>query len=228
MDKNIVIAIFVLSSFTIAIITSFLFSFISQTTVDKTNPSSKIIPSPKQLVGKTEDAKDDVQLLRLYKTAILPEIHNYHDIISTEVHRIDNNKLLFTIYLDGNPNNNEKFETVYIWTLSYIDSIDNRNQIYTIIIPNFANDSDFNNKGWYLAVFNNTNNQYSLPLSKIKDMPESKVEVFLDSSFIGNIFSFNYSTAVMVRVNDSFLAKPPDYLLDSSPDNNFFWLKWFE
>ena len=31
----------------------------------------------------------------------------------------------------------------------------------------------------------------------------------------------------MIRVNDTFLDKQPDYLIDSSPDDNSFWSKWF-
>ena len=117
---------------------------------------------------------------------------------------------------------------MYVWLLSQNDRVGGKGQIYTIIIPNFSNDSAFDNKGWYLAVFNNTNNQYSLPLSKLKDMPESGVEVSIDPSFLGNAFSFNYSTAVMIRVNDTLVAKAPDYLMDSAPDDNFFWLNWFK
>jgi hypothetical protein len=33
--------------------------------------------------------------------------------------------------------------------------------------------------------------------------------------------------STMIRVNNTFLNKPPDYLVDSAPDNDLFWLKWF-
>ncbi len=59
-------------------------------------------------------------------------------------------------------------------------------------------------------------------------MSERSVEVSIDPSFLGNTFSFNYSTAVMVRVNDTLVAKAPDYLMDSTPDDNSFWLNWFK
>ena len=68
--------------------------------------------------------------------------------------------------LAGDPNKNEKYETAYIWLLYYNTSNTNRSlprheeQIYTLIIPNFAPDSNFSLKGWYMAVFNN----YSLYL----------------------------------------------------------------
>jgi hypothetical protein len=31
----------------------------------------------------------------------------------------------------------------------------------------------------------------------------------------------------MIRVNDTFLDKGPDYLIDSSPNDDVFWSKWF-
>lgn len=129
--------------------------------------------------------------------------------------------------MNGDPNQNKKFEAAYLWLLNYITPINKGDRIYTVIIPNFANSSNFKNKGWYLAIYNNTNNEYTLPLSRIKDMPNDKVEVSIDSILIGNILNFNYTTAVMIRVTDTFLAKPPDYLVDSSPDDNLFWSKWF-
>jgi hypothetical protein len=105
----------------------------------------------------------------------------------------------------------------------------NQQKSYTVIIPNFAVDSNFKNKhGWYLTIFNNTNNSYTLPLSKISDMPKNKVQVFIDPDFIGNPPSFNYLVSVMIRVNSTFLNKPPDYLVDSAPDNELFWIQqWF-
>ncbi len=228
MNPQTIISLSTITSFIIAVAISFLITAILQTHSVKYNPPNEIIPSAKQLIGKTKDAKNDAKLLSLYETAIMPSVQDYHDIISSEVYRVSNDRLLFTIQLDGNPNHNERFETAYVWLLSQNDLVSGKGQIYTITIPNFANDSSFDNKGWYLAVFNNTNNQYSLPLSKLKDMPESSVVVSIDPSFLGNTFSFNYSTAVMVRVNDTIVAKAPDYLMDSAPDDNSFWLNWFK
>jgi hypothetical protein len=51
--------------------------------------------------------------------------------------------------LAGDPNKNEKYETTYIWLIYYNTSSINRNsasqkdQIYTLLIPNFAPDSNF-------------------------------------------------------------------------------------
>ena len=80
-----------------------------------------------------------------------------------------------------------------------------------------------------MAVFNNTNNSYTLPLSRISDMPTNKVQVFIDPIFVGNPSStFNYSVSSMIRVNNTVLDKPPDYLVDYVPDNfNSFWKQWF-
>ena len=91
----------------------------------------------------------------------------------------------------------------------------------------FAPNSDFSLKGWYMAVFNNTADTYTLPLAKISNMPKNKVQVFIDPSLIGSPSSFNYMTCVMVRVNSTFLNKPPDYLMDSVPHNDRFWQEWF-
>jgi len=87
-------------------------------------------------------------------------------------------------------NKNEKYETAYIWLLYYnasdIDRIStsNNEQVYTLIIPNFGLDSDFSLKGWYIAVFNNTADTYTLPIAKISNMPKDKVQVFIDPSLI--------------------------------------------
>jgi hypothetical protein len=78
-----------------------------------------------------------------------------------------------------------------------------------------------------MAVFNNTANTYTLPLSKISDMPKDKAQVFIDPSLIDNPTSFKYMTCVMVRVNSTFLNKAPDYLMDSGPHNDRFWEAWF-
>jgi hypothetical protein len=183
--------------------------------------------------NKIQDSRGDAKLIPLYKTDNFPKVRDYHDILSAEVNKIsDDGKslLLLTIDLAGDANKNEKYETVYLWLINYTDSLNGTAQkSYTVIIPNFAVDSNFKNKrGWYLAIFNNTNNSYTLPLSKISDMPKNKVQVFIGPDFIGNAQSFNYIVGVMVRVNSTFLDKPPDYLVDSAPDSNeLFWIQWF-
>ena len=139
---------------------------------------------------------------------------------------------------------NKNHETVYIWLLFNVVTnnisnkdnnndfytLDKQNQTYTLIIPNFGIESNFEkDAGWYLAIFNNTDNTYTLPLSSILDMPKNKVQVFIDPKFIGDPLKFNYIVSSMIRINNTFLDKPPDYLIDVVPDNyELFWTKWFK
>ena len=204
----------------------------------KTTATTTIFQENNNNNNKVQDSVGDAKLIPLYKTDIFPKVRDYHDILSAEVNKVSkdkngNNLLLLTIDLAGDANKNEKYETVYLWFINYNDGLNDKDQqkSYTVIIPNFAVDSNFKNKhGWYLAIFNNTNNSYTLPLSKISDMPKNKVQVFINPDFIGNPPSFNYLVSVMIRVNNTFLDKPPDYLVDSAPDNNneLFWIRqWF-
>ena len=193
-----------------------------------------IFQQPNSSINRIKDSIEDVKLISIYNTKILPVVRDYHDIISASVNKIDyGTKMIFTMDLAGDANKNEKYETVYLWLIYYTRNLDGRNhqqqQFYTVIIPNFPSSSNFENKnGWYLAIFNNTDSTYTLPLSKISSMPENKVQVFVDPTFIGNPQSFNYVVSTMIRVNSTYLNKPPDYLVDSAPDGNeLFWLKWF-
>jgi hypothetical protein len=198
--------------------------------ISSTSPSFLLLDH----TGSSEinGARGDVTPIQIYRSSIIPKVEDYYDILSISVTRI-NNRLTFTINLAGDANKSEKYETAYIWLLFYNTSDINRilalhkEQFYTLIIPNFAINSNFSLKGWYMAVFNNTANSYTLPLAKISDMPKNKVQVFIDPSLIGSPQSFSYMTSVMVRINSTFLNKAPDYLMDSVPHNNSFWQKWF-
>ena len=230
-DKEPIIVTSTIISFSIAISFSFLVTTFYQPK-EKAELSyfTNIENQNKQPIVEVSDAKGDVNLTGLYKSIAIPKTHGYHDILSTKISRIVNegNKLLLTINLDGNPNQNEKYETAYLWILVHIDQLAKKNNVYTVIIPNFANDSNFENKGWYLAVYDNINNKYTLPLSNISQMPKDKVEVSIDPIFTENVPYYNYTpTAVMIRVNDTYLLKPPDFLVDTAPDGNSFWLQWF-
>ena len=190
-------------------------------------------------LSKMKDNMGDTKLINIHKTDVVPDIRDFHDILSIDINKVNDNKMIFTIELAGDANKNEKFETVFIWLVYYyttnddinaLSSSENRFRLYTILIPNFGADSNFENKeGWYLAIYNNTNNSYTLPLSRISDMPTNKVQVFIDPIFIGNPSStFNYIVSSMIRVNNTFLDKPLDYLVDYVPDNyNSFWKQWF-
>jgi hypothetical protein len=191
----------------------------------------------KSISSNIKDSQGDTKLVPLYKTSIIPEVKDYHDILSASVTQISD-KIQMTIDVAGDPNQNEKYEAVYLWLIYYSNSVsdssptaDKRDQLYTVMLPNFGERSSFDNiqEGWYLAIFNNTNNSYTLPLSKISDMPRDKVQVFFDPVFIGNpSSSFKYIISSMIRVNSTFLDKPPDYVVDSAPnDNDLFWKRWF-
>jgi hypothetical protein len=183
--------------------------------------------------------KGDVQPIQIYKTSIIPKFEDYYDILSASVNYTNNKLLVFSMDLAGNPNKNKIYETAYIWLLYYNNTSGNnmpkvssanhgnKEQIYTLIISNFGSESKFKLKGWYMAVFNNTNNSYTLPLVKIPNMTENKVEVSIPSYLLGNPSFVNYLASVMVRVNSTFLNKPPDYVMDSVPHDNKFWQEWF-
>lgn len=212
-----VIIVTMVIAFISAVLISLIVSNLSSITVIPSSPTNKIV----------EDARDDSTLVKLDRTNIIPEIKDYHDILSANVKKVNDHKLLLSIELAGDANRNEKYETVYIWVIYYRNSVSGKDQYYSVIIPNFAIDSKFEAVGWNLAIFNNTGNSYTLPLSEISAMPKNKVEVFIDPNFVGNPLSFNYMVSTMIRVNNTFLDKPPDYLVDSAPDNDLFWLKWF-
>jgi hypothetical protein len=229
---TIAISVSVLASY-IATIMSFFPSrswLYPEKSILSTSPSSLLLGPTGG--NEIKGVRGDVRPIQIYRSNITPEVKDYYDILSASVMKI-NNKLTFTMDLDGDSNKNEKYETAYIWLLYYnasdIDRIStsNNEQVYTLIIPNFGLDSDFSLKGWYIAVFNNTADTYTLPIAKISNMPKDKVQVFIDPSLIGSPSSFNYMTCVMVRVNSTFLNKPPDYLMDSVPHNERFWQEWF-
>jgi hypothetical protein len=233
--QSFIIIVILLVAIILAVLVSFLVT--TNTIIPLLPPYNNIITTiifQEPSSNRIEDSTEDVKLISIYSTRILPIVRDYHDIISASVNKIDDdNKMIFTMDLAGDANKNEKYETVYLWLIYYTSNLDGRNhqqqQFYTVIIPNFPSGSNFENKnGWYLAIFNNTDSTYTLPLSKISSMPENKVQVFVDPTFIGNPQSFNYVVSTMVRVNSTYLNKPPDYLVDSAPDGNeLFWLKWF-
>jgi hypothetical protein len=233
--QSFIIIVILLVAIILAVLVSFLVT--TNTIIPLLPPYNNIITTiifQEPSSNRIEDSTEDVKLISIYSTKILPIVRDYHDIISASVNKIDDdNKMIFTMDLAGDANKNEKYETLYLWLIYYTSNLDGRNhqqqQFYTVIIPNFPSGSNFENKnGWYLAIFNNTDSTYTLPLSKISSMPENKVQVFVDPTFIGNPQSFNYVVSTMVRVNSTYLNKPPDYLVDSAPDGNeLFWLKWF-
>jgi hypothetical protein len=162
--------------------------------------------SPSLVIDRRGDAKPEQQ----YQTNIIPEVRGYHDITSAGVKEIDD-ALLFTIWLAGDPNLNEKYETNYVWHIITPD------QTYTVLLPNFAPDGNFTAKGWYFAVYNNTSGKYVVPMAQISAMPQDRVEFPVESSYIGSPPSFHYWVSVHVRVYAENLSAPPEYLMDYAP-----------
>ncbi|HEY6536740.1 MAG TPA: hypothetical protein VIY08_13220 [Candidatus Nitrosocosmicus sp.] len=200
--------------------------------------------NPKNMISYINNTGSEIKPVQIYRTNIIPDFKNYYEILSASVNYTNKNLLTFSMNLAGDPNKNknEEVETAYIWLLYYnIFGNDNNNhktqkhddfvkkqQIYTLIISNFGLKSKFKLKGWYAAIFNNTNNRYVIPLSKItNNMSNNQVKISISPYLIGNPILFNYLTSVMVRVNSTFLNKPPDYVMYSIPNDNSFWKKWF-
>jgi hypothetical protein len=154
--------------------------------------------------------------IQLYQTPIVPEVHGYHHITYASVERQNQSSFLFTIGLAGDPNQNDKYETSYRWHLLSSNS-HLTEQEYTIIIPNFANNSAFPSKGWYYAIFNNTSGSYIIPMSNIGNMPHDRVELPVNAAYLGDPIRFYYSVSVAVRVNTTSLDREPDYLMDVAP-----------
>ena len=154
--------------------------------------------------GGISDSKGDAKLIALYKSQIIPEVRDFHDILAANVKRTDNNKLILSLDLAGDPNKNQKYETVYFWVINYTDSLTGNTRFYTVIIPNFPSDSNFKTKNWNLAIFDNVANAFIFPLSKLPAMPIDKVEAIIDPILLGNPSSFDYVASVMIRVNRPF------------------------
>lgn len=225
----------------IVLIVSVLFLFLLTSIVSSSIEVTATIFQGQDDNGKIKDNMEDIKLIVLHKTNVVTEVRDYHDILSIDINKVNDNKMLFTIELAGDANKNENHEVVYLWLVYYYttfasssantaSTVENKFHLYTVIIPNFGAGSNFGNKeeGWYLAIFNNTDNSYILPLSRISDMPTNKVQVFIDPIFIGNPSYFNYLVSSMIRVNNTFLDKPPDYFVDFAPDHfTSFWKQWF-
>jgi hypothetical protein len=159
------------------------------------------------------DRKGDAKPEQQYASSVVPEVKGYHDIVAASVKKVDGRTITMSIMLAGDPNLNEKYETNYMWHI-----ITPTNKTYTVLFPNFAQDSNFTLKGWFFAVFNNTSGKYVVPLTRVASvMPNDRVEFPLDVSYIGSPKSFYYWVSVSVRVDTKNLDKPPEFLMDHAP-----------
>jgi hypothetical protein len=164
--------------------------------------------------SRIADARGDVEaIFQQNGTAAVPRVRDYHDILGARVVK-QGDTFLFTIELAGNPNENENYETLYLWNI--ITEVAGKEQQYKILLPNFATGNNSTERGWYFALFNVTSDTYIVPMAKIPDMPVDRVEFPVKDFFIGTPSSFHYWVDVYVRSNNT-LVGPPDYLMDYAP-----------
>jgi hypothetical protein len=167
--------------------------------------------------GSIQDPRGDAQpVLQRFNTSTIPEVKDYHDVISAGVRKADG-LLELTINLAGNPNLNEKYETNYMWNVIYSNPDTGRAQNYVVMVFNFAPDFNHTAQGWHYAVFDRTGDIYVLPQAPIGNMPEDRVEFDLDGTLIGNPSSFQFWVSVYTRVNSTSFDGPPEYLMDYAP-----------
>jgi hypothetical protein len=144
----------------------------------------------------------------------VPVVKDYHDIIGASVQK-RGEVFFFSIYLAGNPNKNENYETMYRWHIITTNQITGGEQQYRILMPNFHTGNSTRD-GWYFGVYDVTAGTFKMPMRKIFDMPENRVEFPVEDFYIGNPSSFRFWVEVAVRSN-STTSGPPDYLMDYAP-----------
>ena len=151
---------------TVLIASVVLFLFLLTSTISNSIEITATLFQKQVDISKIKDDMKDTKLIALHKTNVVPKVKDYHDILSIDINKVNDNKMLFTIELAGDANKNENYETVYVWLVYYYtttavaantaSTVENEFHLYTIIIPNFGAGSNFGNKeeGWYLAIFN--------------------------------------------------------------------------
>ena len=164
-----------------------------------------------------DDKVDDASPIPIYEKNIEPVAQDYHDIVSASVQRLNAKELLLTVEVAGDPNQNTPYETVYIWVIDYPTITGN--QRYTIVIPNFPPEFGLRPTGWHVAIFDDKANRWVVPLRSIGSMQENRVEVNIDPALIGSPALFWWQVYVMVGV-DTATHEPPDFLMDSTPEDS--------
>ncbi|MFQ5941164.1 MAG: hypothetical protein ACE5KA_05640 [Nitrososphaerales archaeon] len=166
--------------------------------------------------SSTRDGVNDARAIRIHETNADPLVQPYHDIVKASMQRLNGNELVLTVELAGDPNFNTTYESVYICVIDYPTVTGN--QRYTIIVPHFSPELGVSS-GWHIAIFDNKVERYVVPLESVNTMPKDRVEVNIGPDLIGNPPFFWWQAFVMVRVEQQF-DRPPDFLLDSTPDNS--------
>lgn len=169
------------------------------------------------VVSSIKDVKGDVDALPLFPNKPVPVVRGYHDILNASVRGVDDG-LLFSIELaDGIDHYRDGYEVVYIWSIEYITATLQKRE-YKLVIPYFPEEQGLSVKGWYLALFNASSNEWLIPMLKVEDMRGDRVDIDLDSRIIGEPILLWWSVDVMVNV-DTEVHGQPDYLMDSAPDD---------
>jgi hypothetical protein len=165
------------------------------------------------------DARGDaIAVLQQNPSDTVPEVKDYHDIVGASVKKLGGPSYLFTINLAGNPNMNDKYETVYVWHIITKSSATGQDHIYTVAFSNFPiGFTNATEPGWYYAVFNNTDGSMILPFTRTWDMPEDRVEFPVEDLYIGGASEFRYWVSSYVRVTAANFGDIPDYLMDDAP-----------
>jgi hypothetical protein len=109
----------------IALVSAILISYAISTLRTTNKPVSSLYTS------STSDSKGDAKLIALYKSQTIPEVRDFHDILAASVERTDDDKLILTLDLAGDPNKNQKYETVYLWVINYTDSLTGNTRFYS-------------------------------------------------------------------------------------------------
>ena len=97
---------FIIVILLVAIISAVLVSFLvtTNTIISLLPPYNNIITTiifqQPSSSNRIQDSTEDVKLIRIYSTKILPVVREYHDIISASVNKIDDgNKMILTMDL---------------------------------------------------------------------------------------------------------------------------------
>src|ERR671915_2069025 len=115
--QSVIIIVILLVAIILAVLVSFLVT--TNTIIPLLPPYNNIITTiifQEPSSNRIEDSTEDVKLISIYSTKILPIVRDYHDIISASINKIDDdNKMIFTMDLAGDANKKMKSMRQYIY-----------------------------------------------------------------------------------------------------------------
>jgi hypothetical protein len=159
---------------------------------------------------------DASPVLQRANASIIPQVRSYHDITGAGIQK-SNEQYLLSIFLAGDPNLNEKYESNYMWHLISSNPVTGVEQYHVVMLLNFPPDFNHTATGWFYAVFDRTADKYIVPQTGIGKMPADRVEFSLDADHLGNPSSLRYWVSVYTRVDNSDFGGEPEYLMDYAP-----------